>query len=154
MTIYYADSSALVKRHLTEAGSRWVKQELSAANGNQVFSSELSIVEVLSAMNRRQREKSISAAQYTQISGDFLAFVQTEYEMLELSDAVFIEAQRLLETYPLRAGDSIQLASAVLANNELRAAQLPALIFLASDARLLAAAASENLAADNPLNHP
>jgi len=73
--------------------------------------------------------------------------------MFELSDAVLLEAQRLLETYPLRAGDAIQLASALLANAQLQTANLHALIFLASDARLLTAAMSEGLQTDDPQNH-
>ncbi len=113
---YYADSSALVKRHISEAGSVWIEQEFDATIGNRVITTKLSVAEVLSAMNRRQREANITATEYTKFSGDFLSFVETDYEMVELSDAVLLEAQRLLETHPLRAGDAIQIASALLAN--------------------------------------
>lgn len=150
---YYADSSALVKRHIPEIGSAWVEQEFDAASGNRIITAKLTVVEVLSAMNRRQREASISAAEYAKFSGDFLAFAETDYRIFELTDTVLIEAQRLLETHPLRAGDAIQLASALLANAGLQSANLPALIFLASDARLLTAAASEGLQTDDPQNH-
>lgn len=150
---YYADSSALVKRHISETGSAWIKQEFDAASGNRIITTKLSVVEVLSAMNRQRREANITTAEYTKFSGDFLSFVQTDYEMFELSDAVLLEAQRLLETYPLRAGDAIQLASSLLANAQLQSANLPALIFLASDARLLTAANSEGLPTDDPQNH-
>jgi len=150
---YYADSSALVKRHISEAGSVWIEQQFDAANGNRIITAKLSVAEVLSAMNRRRREANITATEYAKFSGDFLSFVETDYEMVELSDAVLLEAQRLLETHPLRAGDAIQLASALLANTELQSANLPALTFLASDARLLTAANSESLQTDDPQNH-
>ncbi|HEV8160497.1 MAG TPA: type II toxin-antitoxin system VapC family toxin [Pyrinomonadaceae bacterium] len=149
----YADSSALVKRHISEAGSVWIEQQFDAANGNRIITAKLSVAEVLSAMNRRRREANITATEYAKFSGDFLSFVETDYEMVELSDAVLLEAQRLLETHPLRAGDAIQLASALLANTELQSANLPALTFLASDARLLTAANSESLQTDDPQNH-
>jgi len=149
----YADSSALVKRHISEAGSVWIEQQFDAANGNRIITAKLSVAEVLSAMNRRRREANIMATEYAKFSGDFLSFVETDYEMVELSDAVLLEAQRLLETHPLRAGDAIQLASALLANTELQSANLPALTFLASDARLLTAANSESLQTDDPQNH-
>ena len=116
---YYADSSVLVKRHIPEIGSQWIEQEFDAASGNRIITAKLSVVEVLSAVNRRQREADISATEYTKFSSDFLAFVETNYRIFELTDAVLIEAQRLLETYPLRAGDAIQLASALRANAEL-----------------------------------
>jgi len=150
---YYADSSALVKRHISEAGSTWIEQEFDAASGNRVITTKLSVAEVLSAMNRRRREANITATEYAKFSGDFLSFVETDYEMVELSDAVLLEAQRLLETHPLRAGDAVQLASALLANNGLQSANLSALIFLASDARLVPAANSEGLQTDDPQNH-
>ncbi len=150
---YYADSSALVKRHISESGSAWIEREFDAARGNKIVTTKLSVAEVLSAMNRRRREANITATEYAKFSGDFLAFVAAEYEMVELSDTVFLEAQRLLETYPLRASDAIQLASALLANAQLQSANLPALIFLASDARLLTAANSEGLLTDDPQNH-
>ncbi len=150
---YYADSSALIKRHISEAGSTWIEQEFDATSGNRIITTKLSVAEVLSAMNRRQREANITATEYTKFSGDFLSFVETDYEMVELSDAVLLEAQRLLETHPLRAGDAIQLASALLANAGLQSANLPALIFLASDTRLLTAANSEGLQTDVPQNH-
>jgi predicted nucleic acid-binding protein len=150
---YYADSSALVKRHISEAGSAWIEKEFDAASGNKIITTKLSVAEVLSAMNRRRREANITAAEYAKFSGDFLSFVETDYEMVEMSDAVLLGAQRLLENYPLRAGDAIQLASALLAKSGLQSANLPALIFLASDARLLTAATSEGLQTDDPQNH-
>lgn len=151
---YYTDSSALVKRHVAEIGSLWVRNEFDAASGNTVATARLSIVEVLGALNRRKREASLSATDYQLFSGDFLKLAKNEYEIIELNDAVVTQAQRLLENYPLRAADAIQLASAVVADNRLRAAKVSPLIFLASDARLLAAATGENLLSDNPLNHP
>ena len=150
---YYADSSALVKRHIPEIGSAWIEQEFDAAAGNRVITAKLTVIEVLSAMNRRQREANISATEYAKFSSDFLAFVQSDYRVFELTDAILPEAQRLLETHPLRAGDAIQLASALHANVQLQSANLPALIFLASDVRLLTAANSEGLQTDDPKNH-
>lgn len=150
---YYADSSALVKRHILEIGSAWAEQEFDAASGNRVITAKLTVIEVLSAMNRRQREASISAAEYAKFSADFLTFVENDYRIFEFTDTVLTEAQRLLETYPLRAGDAVQLASALLANAQLQSAKLPALIFLASDARLLTAANGEGLQTDDPQNH-
>ncbi len=151
---YYADSSALVKRHIPEIGSAWIEKEFDIASGNRVITSKFTIIEVLSAMNRRQREASISQTEYDQFSSDFLSFVQSDYRIFELTDSVLIESQRLLENYPLRAGDAVQLASTLLANSQLQTAKLPSIIFLASDIRLLSAAKDEGLQIDDPQNHP
>lgn len=152
--VYYADSSALIKRHVSEIGSAWIERQFDATGGNSIITSKLSVVEVLSAMNRQRREAGISATEYAAFSGDFLAFVQNDYQIVELSDAILLESQRLLETHPLRAGDAIQLASAILADNQLQNAKLSPLIFLASDIRLLSAAENERLQTDDPQHHP
>ncbi len=151
--LYYADSSSMLKRHVIEIGSNWIKNEFLSASNNTIYTSKLSIAEVLSALNRRRRESSISSAEYAAFSKDFLAVSKFQYEMIDLSDAVLLESQRLLENYPLRAGDAIQLASALLANAQFQSANLPALIFLASDVRLLSAAKDEGLQTDDPQNH-
>lgn len=151
---YYADSSALIKRHVPEIGSSWIISEFEATSGNTVISSKLSIAEVLSGMNRRRREKSITKSDYDRFSKDFAAVSRFQYSLIDLTDNVFQQTQRLLEEHALRAGDAIQLASAYLANAELASAGFPELIFLASDAKLLEAAQSESLLTDDPLNHP
>lgn len=151
---YYADSSALVKRHVAEIGSGWIKDEFDAAGGNIVITTKLSIVEVLSALNRRQREATLAAADYQDIAKAFLEAVELEYQIVDLTDAVLLESKRLLEIYPLRAGDAVQLASAVASQNILSGKNLSTLIFLASDVRLLNAAKSEGLTTDDPQNYP
>lgn len=74
--------------------------------------------------------------------------------MVELTAIVIERARRLLESYPLRAYDAIQLASALLVNETLLSAALPPLVFLTADERLLITAQTEGLTADNPNAHP
>lgn len=147
---YYADSSSLVKRHVAEAGNGFVNSEFAPASGNIVITAKISIVEVLSALNRRLREAALTRVDYQDISTEFLRAVELEYQVVDLTDAVLMESKRLLESYPLRAGDAIQLASAVTAQNLLSANNLSPLIFLASDVRLLDAAHAEGLITDDP----
>jgi predicted nucleic acid-binding protein len=152
--IYYSDSSVLVKRHVSEIGSIWFQNLVSPASNNSIITSKLSIVEVLSAFNRRQREASISRIDYNDLVKDFLAISNNEYHLLELSDPIISQSQRLLEIYSLRAGDAIQLATATYARKMLHGSGLPAPVFLASDDKLLDAATNENFTTDNPNLHP
>ncbi|MCP9495188.1 MAG: type II toxin-antitoxin system VapC family toxin [Pyrinomonadaceae bacterium MAG19_C2-C3] len=151
---YYSDSSVLVKRHVLEVGSPWFRTLADPRSGNIIITAQLSIVEVFSALNRRCRESSISPADYTIIAAEFARVVSGEYEVVPPSVKVIDGARVLLERYPLRAGDAIQLASAIIANENLRAANLPAGIFLSADDRLLAAAQAEGLTTDDPRLHP
>lgn len=125
-----------------------------SAAGNLIVTASLSLVEVYSALNRRKRELSLSQTDYTQLVADFAQVCATEYQLVEFSKPVLERAQQLLERYSLRAGDATQLACALIANDTLQAAQVPALIFVASDTRLLDAARTESLTVDDPLLHP
>ena len=148
---YYADSSVLVKRHLNEVGSAWVVFLTNPSQINSIFTANLSIVEVLSAFNRRLRETSLTKADYDRTRDAFL-LAGNEYEFIKLDSAITI-AQDLLEKYPLRAGDAVQLASAVVVRTSLVNAGLQEPIFLASDDKLLDAAVAEGFTTDNPLLH-
>jgi predicted nucleic acid-binding protein len=154
MAVFYADSSALVKRHVVEVGSLWVENLCDPQQGNEIATSRLSIVEVVSALNRRVRDGSLAAADYPQLRDDFLALCRVNYRLIQPANPVVARARVLLERHPLRSYDALQLASALVTNDRLAAAGSPTLTFLGADARLLAAASAEGLAVDNPTNHP
>lgn len=154
MTDYYADSSALVKRHVHEMGTAWFRALCDSATGNVIITARISMVEVYSALNRRQREAHLSATDYADIVTDFITICATEYQLVELTALVVERAKSLLERYPLRAYDAVQLASALLARDVLRSAGMPPPTFLAADDRLLAAARAEGLTTDDPNAHP
>jgi hypothetical protein len=151
---YYADSSALVKRHVYEPGSDWFQALAEPTTGNLIITARVSMVEVYSALNRRLREAHLSGADYAQIVTDFAAVCLTEYQLVELTEVVVERARLLLEHHALRAYDAIQLASALTSNDTLQAAGLPPLTFIAADNNLLTAAQAEGLATDNPNDHP
>jgi predicted nucleic acid-binding protein len=151
---YYAESSVLVKRHVVEVGTPWVQALTDPAAGHLFVTSRISMVEVISALNRRQREGSLIAAEYARIVTDFEALCATDYQLVELTEELVARARGLLEQHALRAYDAVQLASALLTDSIVRATGEPPLTFLAADDRLLNAAQIEELAVDNPNRHP
>ncbi len=152
--IYYADSSVLVKRHIEEIGTEWLLELVESTASNSIITSTLSIVEVLSALNRLVRETTIDTSDYPKIADDFLAISGIEYSFIDFTAEVIDKTKVLLETYPLRAGDAIQLASALLARASVVETNFPPPIFLTSDNKLLDAAIAEGFTTDNPLLHP
>ncbi|MBI2942279.1 MAG: type II toxin-antitoxin system VapC family toxin [Chloroflexi bacterium] len=154
MADYYADSSVVVKRHVQETGSAWFQTLADPAAGNVIITARISMVEVYSALNRRLREARLSIVDYAQIVIDFMAICLTDYELVELTPSIVERARILLEHYPLRAYDAVQLASALATRDALQSAGLAAPIFLAADERLLSAAQAEGLATDDPREHP
>lgn len=151
MANYYADSSVLVKRHVKELGSAWVRNLMSAPNQHSFFTAQITEVEVLSALNRRLREKAINQLRYARLKGIFQHLCSSHYLLLSFSAPVLAEAKALLERHPLRAYDAVQLASALVLWRQIQSRG--ALTFLSADDRLLVAAQAEGLATDNPNHH-
>jgi predicted nucleic acid-binding protein len=150
--IYYADTSALVKRHVAEAGRTWVRSITHPATGNTIFTAQISTVELYSALNRRLREKSISALRYSRLISIINHTWSLQYLVIALTTPVLDTAKQLVERHPLRAYDAVQLAAAIHARRTLPA-QSSSITFLSADTRLLVAAQAEGFTTDDPNFH-
>jgi predicted nucleic acid-binding protein len=150
MTAYFMDSSAISKRYMTEMGSVWVRSLAAPTAGHVIVLAQLALVEVSSALARKQRLAQISAADAAQHRMDFLADVETLYLTVPLEEVVLRQASDLVGRYPLRTLDAVQLACALAGTAILG----EPLTFVCADNNLLNAAAGEGLATDNPLAHP
>jgi len=154
MMTYDLDTSALIKRYVDEVGSRWLRALLDAKPRPSIVMVHLVIVEVTSALMRRVREGVLTDAEYAQAQNAFRADCLRQYELVTAVDDVIDQANRLLETYPLRAYAAVHLATAVVSNRYLLANDLTPLVFLSADDRLNQAASAEGLVVDNPNTHP
>ncbi len=154
MAIFYADTSVLTKTYLPERGSEWVRAIADTSSSNTFFTAYMTQIEGMSAFNRRLREGTLSPVEYAVIIEDWLLACAVEYHLVPVSPQTVVICQRLLESYPLRAYDAVQLASAVISNETLVAAGDAPLVFLASDRRLLDAARSEGFEVNDPNLHP
>ncbi|MEG4940098.1 type II toxin-antitoxin system VapC family toxin [Microcoleus sp. F4-D5] len=153
---YFLDTSALVKRYVPELGSNWIQSITLPAAGNFLAISQITWVEVCSAFSRRQREGSLSVDEVDQLMGDFRTDFDNQYEVLEVDRTLIETAGALVMQNPLRAYDSVQLASALRVKSTLVRFFVPdtQLVFVSADNRLLDIAQSEGLATDNPNNYP
>lgn len=133
----YFDASALAKRYVREKGSLRVVRLLSS---DVSATSRLSSVEIVSALMRRVRERTLSERQRDRI----MAVLETDMStmlVVEFTPHIVRRAQLLLQRYPLRAGDAIQLASCLYLREELG----DGVTLLAFDERLAAAARAEGV---------
>jgi hypothetical protein len=122
MNVWYLDSSALVKHHVAEIGSLWINATIFEPLDNLLLSSRITMVEVRSALARRRRETSISLQDHADALDAFHADCVNRYRFVELELPIIELASGLLDRYPLRAYDAIQLASALQAGPVLAAA--------------------------------
>lgn len=105
-------------------------------------------------MARKEREKTLTSRSRQAAMLLLERHVKREYVVVRYTDSVAQEAKRLLISYPLRAFDAIQLASAITANRGLLGTPVAPLIYLASDKQLQRAAIAEGLQVDDPNNYP
>jgi uncharacterized protein len=153
VTIYFLDSSAIVKRYVPEKGTTWIQDLSDRQTRNQLFVAGIAWVKVLSALARRRREGSFSESQIEQIHLVIKSHWNNQYRILELDQTLIQQAGELVNEHPLRAYDAVQLASALRLQISLRQAQLPGLVFLSADDRLLEVAQAVGLLSDNPSRH-
>ena len=151
---YFLDSSALLKRYLSEIGTAWVQSLTAKASGNVLLISRITSVEILSAIARRQREGSLTSEQTQTLRTIFQQHFTDQYEIVELTPTLTTLAGELCARQSLRAYDAVQLASALTILPIIAQSPENFLTFLTADDRLLRAAQLEHLQADNPNLHP
>jgi predicted nucleic acid-binding protein len=117
MADYFLDTSASVKRHVKEAGSRWVKSLVSPQSGHRLFIARITAVELTSAITRRQHPGDLTATQAGAILGHFRRHLTQRYRVVELTPGLFEAAMKAARTHRLRAYDAVQLAVALEVNS-------------------------------------
>ena len=154
MTTYYADSSVLVRRHALEIGTSWFEAITQPTANNRIVTSRISTIEVLSAFQLKQREGLLSAVHVNHLTTDFLALCSRDYSLVDVTVDVLDHARNLIQRYPLKAYDAVQLASAGAVSTLLHTAGFEPLVFLSADRQLLRAAGATGLIVDSPDLHP
>ncbi len=138
MDVYFFDSSALVKCYIDEDGTDEVTQII--LSDARVVVSRLTQLEVTSALARRRRDRVITAQECDAVVQALDVDLRERLEIMELSNAIVSRGVALVRNHALRAGDAIQLASALLA---VSTADDESITFVCFDAALNAAAEKE-----------
>ena len=107
----FFDSSAFAKRFIEEQGSDEI--EKICLGSESIGLSILSFPEIISALNRRLREKSITKKDY-QSAKNRLTEEVVDVEMINLIPEVIAKSILLLEKNNLRTIDAIHIASAAM----------------------------------------
>src|SRR5690606_23078230 len=98
---------------MRETGSHWIRAITNPDAEHVIIVARITSVEIMSAVSRLRRENSISMGIVEAVQLILNRHMRREYVVIELTDAVTKQAINLLSAYPLRAYDSVQLASAL-----------------------------------------
>jgi predicted nucleic acid-binding protein len=154
MAVYFFDSSALVKRYVAEIGTPWVQSIFAAAPANVVYLARMALVEVTSAVARRQRAGTVSLADATTFLTQFRQDTAMEYRIIEITAPLLSAAALIAESHALRAYDAVQLAAASELHAQRTANGLSALTLISADHELNDAAKLLGLLVQDPNLHP
>jgi hypothetical protein len=127
MRVFF-DSSALVKRYLTEAGTAEVLAWCDEAS--ELALSVIAIPELISAFRRLAREGRLTEAQYAQVKRDLRADL-ADALLCDTSAQVVQRAIDALEAAALRGMDAVHIGAALVSGAD---------VFVSADARQSAAA--------------
>jgi hypothetical protein len=96
----------------------------------------------------------LAVADDARVTAAFRGDCVNEYQLVFLNDSVVDRACRLIERHPVRTLDALQLATGLTVERFIQAGNLPEMVFISADERLLEIAAVEGLQVDNPNHHP
>jgi len=129
----FLDSSAFAKRFVDEPGSGQV--ESLCAEATELGLSILCVPEIVSALNRRRRERSLTEVQYLRAKRQIIDDVR-DADIVNLTTSVVGSSVVVLEASAVRASDALHIACAL---------EWDAEIFVSSDTRQLNAATRAGL---------
>ncbi len=109
MAAYFLDSSA--KRYLRETGSSWVQSLFAANPPNKFYAVATMGVEVVASITRRARGGTIRQQNAVRWCAIFLADLNIEFEVVNVTNDLLREAVVLAQTHALRGYDAVQLAA-------------------------------------------
>jgi uncharacterized protein len=153
VAVYCIDSSALVKRYVSEVGTTFVTTITDPAAGHRTYVARITGVEVIAALARRSRAGDVSTDALAAALGQFRQEFATLYRIVEMTAALLADAMRLAETRAVRGYDAVQLAAALRVNAECVARGLSSTL-VSADGDLNAAAVAEGLTVEDPNTHP
>jgi predicted nucleic acid-binding protein len=154
VTIYFLDSSALVKRYAVETGTTWVSQLCEPANRHTLLIASVTLVEVAAAFAAKRRSQEMTPEAYGQGMQDFIRDAAAQYRVLGVDQRIVTLGVQLTSRQKLRGYDAVQLAVALTVNTALAGQQIPLLTFVCADRDLVTAASNEGLPTVNPNTYP
>jgi len=106
----FFDSSSFAKRYIEEKGSQLV--DTICQDASELSMSVICIPEIISALNRRVRERSLSPKDYHAIKRALSDDIR-DILIINLTDEVISTSTELFEKHTLRAMDALHISCAL-----------------------------------------
>jgi hypothetical protein len=153
VTVYYADSSALVKRYVNEIGSAWVQAICEPAANHIIALAHIGLAEIAAALGVKYRQNVLTTDVRDGLLRDLQRDGRDQYWLVDVDQNMVTDAIGLTRRQKLRGYDAVHLACALFLEHTLLRQGLPGLTLVSADQDLLTAAQAEGLLTDNPNLH-
>jgi predicted nucleic acid-binding protein len=140
LALYYLETSALVKLYVYEPGTDRLLGLTASDAGHRFAILSLAQVEFRAAIRRRQRVGEIPDSAADELVESFRRHAEGKFLIQSFSDTLFDVALALIDSYPLRGYDTVQLAG-YLVLRSISGAEEPT--FVCADRVLISAARNE-----------
>ncbi|MBI4303231.1 MAG: type II toxin-antitoxin system VapC family toxin [Chloroflexi bacterium] len=148
MTVYYLDTSAIIKRYREEKGTDVVDQLIDhPLTGDRFYTSFLSVLELTSGVMRLTQSNRLKENEAREIIARFREDLRTHFRVWPIDNDITTSAVGIVEEYKLRAADAIHMATALAIFSAL-SGQHPLLV--TSDREMLEAVKSSHHGALDP----
>jgi predicted nucleic acid-binding protein len=141
LALYYLETSALVKLYVYEPGTKQLLALTARGAGHRFAILSLAQVEFRAAIRRRQRGGEIPNDVADELIESFGEHVEAKFLVQPFTDSLLDVALALVDAYPLRGFDAVQLAG-YLTLRSISGAEEP--VFVCADKALLSAARNES----------
>ena len=148
MSIYYLDTSAIVKLYVDEPGTEVMDRLFDGiGSDDRFYTSWLSILELTSVILRLAKGGRLTPEAADPILARFRNDIEETIQLWPLDDSVLSAALAGVEQHTLRSGDAIHLATAAFI---FRLAAESETVLVSSDRELLEAATQSGMGVLNP----
>ena len=141
MPIFYFDTSSLFKLYVREEGTDQLRELVQDLERNELAIMDFALLEFRSAVRRRERQGELSALEANLALERLREDAAERYMVQESTLAMLEEGARLIDLYPLRSLDALQLAGCIIVRRRVS----EPLTFVCADVRLYRAADQEGL---------
>jgi uncharacterized protein len=149
VSLYFLETSALVKLYVYERGTERLIQLAAGTAGNRFAILSVTQVEFRSAIRRQQRGGKISNSEADTLIDSFRQHSEGRFLIQPFTDSLLDVASALIDAYPLRGFDAIQLAGYLILRS-ISGAEEP--VFVCADKALLSAARNEGCPILDPVS--
>ncbi|NJM52535.1 MAG: type II toxin-antitoxin system VapC family toxin, partial [Blastocatellia bacterium] len=99
MSLYFLDSSAIVKKYVAETGTGWVLNLHKLSAQNVIYVAQITGVEVVSAISRRLRGNKLTQKSADKAIFRFKRDFANKLRIIRLNDQIVSEAMQLSERH-------------------------------------------------------